>query len=605
MGRQTETKVLGMAMASPRATIRPFLPEEPGSVDSARTRRQFRRPVEEPYRADERGRTTILIGGLTWRHHELVKAVFECCGHRCEALPAPDLEAFQLGKDNCNNGECNPTYFTVGSLIQFLKRKQAEGMTAREITEGFVHFTVGSCGPCRHGMYEAEYRFALRNAGFEGFRISLLNQSKGLFNHREEPGLEYTLDFAIWGFSALMLADLLGDMLHQIRPYEVNAGETERVFRACVERVSGFFRQRRSYEVLDNGGRILARPLSLHTGVRDAVRALAKLWEHFRAPELLAALQDCRDRIARIEVDRTRVKPVVKITGEFYSQTTESLGNYHMFAFLEGEGAQAMVESVACWVTYLLHQAGAHWRSRRGLSGPFANPGRSELGKRLANRVHHEWWAVLFHLSEQLYSRLYRRLARGLGGLAHELSPHADIARLAHPFYNTLTRGGEGHQEVGKNIYYTSHRLCHMVLSLKPFGCMPSQLSDGVQSAVVSRYPEMVFLPVETSGDGEVHALSRVQMALSEAKARAKAEFEAALASTGKTLEQIRAYAAAHAELRSALYAVPHRPGVAGVAASYVLHLGDLMDGRRSPALRRHAGTRQPVPSAWAPGAEA
>jgi hypothetical protein len=134
---------------------------------------------------------------------------------------------------------------------------------------------------------------------------------------------------------------------------------------------------------------------------------------------------------------------------------------------------------------------------------------------------------------------------------------------------------------------------------------MPSQLSDGVQSAVVSRYPEMVFLPVETSGDGEVHALSRVQMALSEAKARAKAEFEAALASTGKTLEQIRAYAAAHAELRSALYAVPHRPGVAGVAASYVLHLGDLMDGRRSPALRRHAGTRQPVPSAWAPGAEA
>jgi predicted nucleotide-binding protein (sugar kinase/HSP70/actin superfamily) len=598
-----------MAPASPFATAPPASPEgppgQPPQVEVRRARRHFRRPVERPYLADERGRTTVLIGGLTWRHHELVKAVFESCGHRCEVLPPPNLEAFQLGKDNCNNGECNPTYFTVGSLIQYLKRMQATGMSASEITDRFVHFTVGSCGPCRHGMYEAEYRFALRNAGFEGFRIPLLDQSRGLFNHREEPGLEYTLDFAIWGFGALMLADVLSDMLYQIRPFEVNAGETDRVFQECVDRLGGVLRDRRPYEVLDEAGRWLASPLSLHTGIRDAVRAVAKVREHFWSPTLLAALSECRDRVSRIEVDRLRVKPVVKITGEFYSQTTESLGNYYMFSFLEREGAQAQVESVACWVTYLLHQTRVHWRSRKGLAGPFGRPRPWEVGKRLANRLHYEWWDFLFGRSAHLYGRLYRRLVRGLGDLAHELLPHAEMARLAHPFYNTLIRGGEGHQEVGKNIYYTSHKLSHMVLSLKPFGCMPSQLSDGVQSAVVNRHPEMIFLPVETSGDGEVHAHSRVQMALSEAKARAKAEFERALSSTGKTLEQIRAYAAAHPQLRSALYRVPHRRGVAGVAASYLLHVSDLMDAKQSPGRRRRAVTAETARSAWASGAEA
>ena len=37
----------------------------------------------------------------------------------------------------------------------------------------------------------------------------------------------------------------------------------------------------------------------------------------------------------------------------------------------------------------------------------------------------------------------------------------------------------------------------------------------------------MIFLPIETSGEGEVNAHSRVQMALGEAKAKAKLEFAA------------------------------------------------------------------------------
>src|SRR6185436_18850190 len=121
-------------------------------------------------------------------------------------------------------------------------------------------------------------------------------------------------------------------------------------------------------------------------------------------------------------------------------------------------------------------------------------------------------------------------LRAALGGTVHELADQYELQRLGHPFYNSRSGGGEGHLEVAKNIYYSNKDLAHMVLSLKPFGCMPSTQSDGAQSAVTSLYKDMIFLPVETSGEGEIHAHSRVQMALGEARIKAKEEMKRVLA---------------------------------------------------------------------------
>ena len=96
---------------------------------------------------------------------------------------------------------------------------------------------------------------------------------------------------------------------------------------------------------------------------------------------------------------------------------------------------------------------------------------------------------------------------------------------------------------------------------------MPSSQSDGVQSAVVNKFKDMIFLPIETSGEGEVNAHSRVQMALGEAKVKAKTEFEQCLAKTGKTMTEIREYIDEHPELKRPFYHVPHREGIAGTAA--------------------------------------
>ena len=77
----------------------------------------YRRPAERPFAAVDRDRVTILFGGFTWKHERFIEAILRAAGYRCQMLPTPDLEAFGYGREFGNNGQCNPTYFTIGNLI--------------------------------------------------------------------------------------------------------------------------------------------------------------------------------------------------------------------------------------------------------------------------------------------------------------------------------------------------------------------------------------------------------------------------------------------------------------------------------------------------------
>src|SRR5438445_94632 len=204
----------------------------------------FARPKENPFTKAQRGHTTLLFGGLTWKHEKLIHGAFESLGYKCEAIPTPNVKAFQAGKEYGNNGQCNPTYFTVGNLVQFLQRLEADGMSRQDIINNYVFFTAGSCGPCRFGMYEAEYRFALQNAGFDGFRVLLFQQQEGIKAASGEPGLKFTVDFGMGMLNALHLADVMNDLLYQIRPFEVHQGKTDVIFPEAMDILCDTLRNR-------------------------------------------------------------------------------------------------------------------------------------------------------------------------------------------------------------------------------------------------------------------------------------------------------------------------------------------------------------------------
>ncbi|HQU59517.1 MAG TPA: hypothetical protein PLU64_09975, partial [Saprospiraceae bacterium] len=180
-------------------------------------------------------------------------------------------------------------------------------------------------------------------------------------------------------------------------------------------------------------------------------------------------------------------------------------------------------------------------------------------------------------LGNKIFRREYGRLLKALGGDYHMLLYQPMLQQLAHRYYNINIEGGEGYMEIAKNIYYHQHELCHMVMSLKPFGCMPSTQSDAVQAAVMERNKEIIFLPIETAGEGETNAQSRVLMSLSDAQVKAKKEYQEALKCVSSSLDVMKAYVGRHPELKNPLYVVPRRKGVVNLAANFIYHVDELI----------------------------
>jgi predicted nucleotide-binding protein (sugar kinase/HSP70/actin superfamily) len=449
--------------------------------------RHFQRPAERPFTKDQKESTTILWGSLTLAHEHLLSEAMRRLGYNIRHLPTPDNEALALGKELGSRGQCNPTYYTVGNLIKYLKQLRDQG--EEDIEERYVCVTAGGCGPCRFGMYEAEYRKALRDAGFGNFRVLLFQQTGGMNQNGKDAALQINARFAQALLQAFMLGDVINDLGYQIRPYEVIQGETDRVIEEAK------------------------------IALGDALREGRAAWR---------VLRRLKKRFAAIQVDYTRVKPKVKIIGEFWAQTTEGDGNYKIFRWLESEGAEVAVEPIATWIEYLIHIAKQNAEEKLLLD---------KSKKQLVRKI------KLLQLAFRWWYNLYRW---SLGFKTESLPSQRRLAEYAQAYYNTHLRGGEGHLEVGKNVMVAKERHAHMVISLKPFGCMPSTMSDGVQSKVVADYKGAIYIPIETSGDGEVNVKSRVQMKLFEAKVRAREELAEVLSANNMTLDQVRDYAGKH-----------------------------------------------------------
>jgi predicted nucleotide-binding protein (sugar kinase/HSP70/actin superfamily) len=488
----------------------------------------------------EKSKITMLVSGLTMAHDYFVEGGLRGVGYNVQAMECPDVAALQFGKEFGNRGQCNPTYFTVGNLVKFLcTLRDKHGMSAKEIVDRYVFLTAGACGPCRFGMYVTEYRKALRDAGFDGFRVVLFQQTGGLSQATgEESGLEMTPKF-FWAIvKALVAGDVLNALGYRIRPYEKNAGDTDRALEQCKKIV---------YTALEN------------------------------RTNIVAALARCKPVLAAVPVDRTVAKPKVSIIGEFWAMTTEGDGNYQLQRFLESEGAEADIQLVSAWLLYTVWEARRDTLERKDLRGTdHAKYGLGDVGPfDIAKKVGG------LGAADKIIRGLFQTFAHAAGLYGYHLPDMYEIARISHEYYNNDLRGGEGHMEVGKLIMNVVHAKAHMTLSVKPFGCMPSAgVSDGVQTAITEKFPGTIFCPVETSGDGRVNFYSRVQMYLFKAKQAATAELERACQEHGVTIEQVREYVAASRRFRSSLHKAPH--SYAGVAADLVAEVAPFITQSRA-----------------------
>ena len=203
-------------------------------------RKQWEEPVNQTFTRKQRDAPTMLVSGLTLAHDTLVCAAFSHLGYKVAQLTSPDNAALQFGKEFGNRAQCNPTYYTVGNLVKHLVQlRDEQGLKTEDIIENYLFITAGACGPCRFGTYVTEYRKALRDAGFDGFRVMLFQQQGGLKQATgEELGLEVNQEFCLGIVRSLLAGDVLNLMGYRMRPYEVQPGSTDAAIAQCHQILS-------------------------------------------------------------------------------------------------------------------------------------------------------------------------------------------------------------------------------------------------------------------------------------------------------------------------------------------------------------------------------
>ena len=442
---------------------------------------QWRDTINKSYARADKKDTIMLFGGTTILQDKLMMAAVRSLGENYVALPNPDFESFRKGKAFGNRGQCNPTYFTVGNLVKYLQNLQKEtGMSSGEIVQKYLFVTAGGCGPCRFGMYITEYRKSLKDAGFEGFRIMSFQHNEGIFQaENDEESINFSPTFFITMIKAAIIGDIINLLTYKIRPYEVEKGSTDKAVERCYEILANAFMQKKN---------------------------------------LVLAMWRCRKVLEKVTLDRLQPKAKVMVMGEFWAAMTEGDGNYNLHRFLESEGAECIPQPVMNRLMLSIWEAEYAAKKVEDLED-------KEMKNIDFSNIKTKVMIKLAKAAVKTYFTLY---AKAAGLHDYEIPNIEELSKLSRVYYPLDAEGGEGHLEVAHLLESVKHNLSHLIISVKPFGCMPSSaVSDGIQSLVTSHYPQANFLSIETSGEGAANFYSRVQMALFKAKQLAKEEFEA------------------------------------------------------------------------------
>ena len=125
-----------------------------------------------------------------------------------------------------NNDACYPSILVTGQMIEALQSgKYDVNKTALIISQ--------TGGGCRATNYIGFIRKALKDAGFANVPVISLN----FVGMEKMPGFKLTVPFIERLFKTVIYADLLQKMLTKNRAYEINKGESQKLFDTWMEKM--------------------------------------------------------------------------------------------------------------------------------------------------------------------------------------------------------------------------------------------------------------------------------------------------------------------------------------------------------------------------------
>lgn len=394
---------------------------------------------------------TVLVPQMAPIHFELLETAVKSCGYNVVLLRNCTNHTVETGLKYVNNDACYPSILVTGQMIEALQSgKYDPNKTALIMSQ--------TGGGCRATNYIGFIRKALKDAGFPNVPVISFN----VVGMEKMPGFKITLPLIERLLKSVVYADLLQKMLTKNKAYEINKGETKKLFDIWLDK---------------------CKKLVVKSSMKDFKSSIYEMVEDFE----------------KIELDKTLIKPKVGIVGEVLIKY-HPFGNNYVAEKLEEEGAEVILPDFMGFVKFIAtHKI------------TFNQLIKTDKTK-----------AKLFKAAIKLIDILEKDSVIALSNSKKEYLLPCNIWELEDKVKNILSIGnqtGEGWFLTAEMIEYIEHGIPNIVC-VQPFACLPNHVvGKGVIKTIREKYPEANISPIDYDpGASETNQTNRIKLLMTVAK---------------------------------------------------------------------------------------
>ena len=404
-----------------------------------------------PFTKEMRKDYTILIPQMSPVHFEFIEKAVSSCGYNVKLLRECTPNTVETGLKYVNNDACYPSILTTGQMIEALQSGEYDlNKTALVMSQ--------TGGGCRATNYIGFIRKALKDAGFAQVPVISFN----VVGMEKNPGFKISPEMIEKLLKAVIYGDLLQKMLTKNRAYEINKGETERLYNVWMEKCKSILTKR---------------------GTKAFKQSIYDIVNDFE----------------KIELDTSIKKPKVGIVGEVLIKY-HPFGNNFVANVLENEGAEVVLPDFMGFIKFIATHKITF----------------NELLKTDKTK------AAIFKLSIKLMDIFEKDLRIALSNSKKGYMQPCNIWELEEKVKSVLSIGnqtGEGWFLTAEMIEYIEHGIPNIVC-VQPFACLPNHVvGKGVIKTIREKYPNANISPVDYDpGASEANQTNRIKLLMTVAK---------------------------------------------------------------------------------------
>ncbi len=400
-----------------------------------------------PFTQTEKKRHTIIFPQMSPVHFKLFEAVLNNNGYNAVLLENVEPEDIEMGLKSVNNDACYPSIIVTGQLVNaFVSGKCDPETTSVMITQ--------TGGGCRATNYIAFIRKALKEAGYENVPVISLNLS-GL---ESNPGFKITVPLTVDLIKSCILGDLLMLCFNRIQPYEVNEGETRRVYRDWLAKI---------YTAIINNDK---EALKLNNTVDKII-----------------------DDFDSIPIYDTK-KPKVGVVGEILVKFHPDANN-NVTQVIVDEGGEPVVPGLLDFMLYCFYNTKF---KHKNLGAKASSVVVSNIGI----------WAL-----ESMRSHMTKVMKRKKKFAYLAPKPIKAVAKGAQDVLQLGHCCGEGWFLTGEMVELIESGV-ENIICVQPFACLPNHVTGkGMIKELRRQHPKANIVPIDYDpGTSEVNQLNRIKL---------------------------------------------------------------------------------------------